>query len=121
MHEMIKMSIAHLLGALSSRIFIRGSSSVAFQKVPCPAILEHRPSVRLELNGHYCCSLAGMGREEKKEISTMLFPENQPTSKNGILSINSGTAEKGLQLKRMISAALEWFGLCEGLYVINRL
>lgn len=49
MHEMIKMSIAHLLGALSSCIFTGASSSMAFQKVPCPAILEHRPSVRSEL------------------------------------------------------------------------
>ncbi|XP_014734550.1 PREDICTED: brefeldin A-inhibited guanine nucleotide-exchange protein 3 isoform X5 [Sturnus vulgaris] len=32
-HEMIKMSIAHLFGALSSRIFTAASSSVAFQKV----------------------------------------------------------------------------------------
>lgn len=51
----------------------------------------------------------------------MLFPESQPTSKNGISSINSSTLEKDLQLKRMISAALEWFGLCEGLYMVNRL
>ncbi|KAK4824142.1 hypothetical protein QYF61_011220 [Mycteria americana] len=33
MHEMIKMSIAHLLGALSSRIFTGGASSMAFLKV----------------------------------------------------------------------------------------
>lgn len=40
MHEMIKMSIAHLLEALSSHVFTDVSSSMAFQKVPCPAILE---------------------------------------------------------------------------------
>ncbi|KAJ7400777.1 Brefeldin A-inhibited guanine nucleotide-exchange protein 3 [Pitangus sulphuratus] len=33
MHEMIKMSITHLFGALSSRIFTDASSSMAFQKV----------------------------------------------------------------------------------------
>ena len=62
-----------------------------------------------------------MGRGEKKEISTVLFPESQPTSENGTSSINSGTLETDLQLKRMISAALEWFGLCKGLYMVNRL
>lgn len=62
-----------------------------------------------------------MGRGEKKEISTMFFPESQPTSKNGILSINSATLEKDLQLKRMTSAALEWFGFCGRLYMVNRL
>lgn len=49
MHEMIKMSIAYLLGALSSRIFTGNPSSVAFKKVPCPAILEHTLSIRSEL------------------------------------------------------------------------
>lgn len=66
MHEMIKMSIAHLLGALSSRIFTGASSSMAFHKVPCPAILERRPSVRLELRRLvlFLISWHGEGRQE---------------------------------------------------------
>lgn len=51
-----------------------------------------------------------MGRGENKEISTMLFLESQPTSKNGIPLINSGTLEKGLQLKKndLRSAGMVW-------------
>lgn len=65
MHEMIKMSIAHLLEALSSRIFTGASSSMAFQKVPCPAILEHKPSVRSDLKWTVLLLISwhGEGRE----------------------------------------------------------
>lgn len=40
----------------------------------------------------------------------MLFPESQPTSKNGISLINSGTLEKGLQLKKndLSSTGMVW-------------
>lgn len=66
MHEMIKKSIAHLLGSLSSRIFTGASSSMAFQKVPCPAILEHRPSITSELKWTVVLLISwhGEGREE---------------------------------------------------------
>lgn len=50
MHEMIKMSIAYLLGALSSRIFTGASSSMAFQKVPCPAVTEAFCKIRAQLD-----------------------------------------------------------------------
>lgn len=40
----------------------------------------------------------------------MLFPESQPTSKNGIPLINSGTLEKGLLLKKndLHSTGMVW-------------
>lgn len=49
-----------------------------------------------------------MGREEK-EIPTMLSPESQPTLKNGISSINSGTLEKDLaQENDLSSTGMVW-------------
>lgn len=42
----------------------------------------------------------------KKKIPTMLFPESQPITEDGISSINSGTLEKELELQRIIMPLL---------------
>uniref|UniRef100_A0A8V0XLZ8 ARFGEF family member 3 n=1 Tax=Gallus gallus TaxID=9031 RepID=A0A8V0XLZ8_CHICK len=83
MHEMIKMSIAYLLGALSSRIFTGIPSSMAFQKVCIETYVSscHQRSINTAVRATLSQMLSDLTLQLRQKQENMTIENNEALQK----------------------------------------